>query len=322
MLAFTGDAVAALRLVSGFPGRAAEFPARAGREYRIAVAAKDAYAAGVSYELTWEEATEREAGNDDFQGAREFASASPEQVFIDQDSTVEPGEPVATGVRTKWGVWTAPEDGRFTWRFAQAPESKLRVAAFAGAALEDLQLVGAADANLTSTGFTFDAVADRRYWISAGLPAGDGSAFALNSSSAELWWGRTPENDDLASAAALAGASGSVTGSNRFATIERGERVRREGHSSLWWTWEAPASGWFRFRMDAAAAPAALGRLPECRRRAEPVGTGGKQRWGPTLSRSSSKRSGEFATTSGWEPRATRTAATSPSVGRSSVPYG
>ena len=258
VLAFTGDAVAALRLVSGFPGRAAEFPARAGREYRIAVAAKDAYAAGVSYELTWEEATEREAGNDDFQGAREFASASPEQVFIDQDSTVEPGEPVATGVRTKWGVWTAPEDGRFTWRFAQAPESKLRVAAFAGAALEDLQLVGAADANLTSTGFTFDAVADRRYWISAGLPAGDGSAFALNSSSAELRWGRTPENDDLASAAALAGASGSVTGSNRFATIERGERVRREGHSSLWWTWEAPASGWFRFRMDAAAAPAAL----------------------------------------------------------------
>ena len=258
VLAFTGDAVAALRLVSGFPGRAAEFPARAGREYRIAVAAKDAYAAGVSYELTWEEATEREADNDDFQGAREFASASPEQVFIDQDSTVEPGEPVETGVRTKWGVWTAPEDGRFTWRFAQAPVSKLRVAAFAGAALEDLQLVGAADANLTWTGFTFDAVADRRYWISAGLPAGDDGAFVLNSSSAELRWGRTPENDDLASAAALAGASGSVTGSNRFATIERGERVRREGHSSLWWIWEAPASGWFRFRMDAATAPAAL----------------------------------------------------------------
>ena len=59
VLAFTGDAVAALRLVSGFPGRAAEFPARGGAEYRIAVAAEDAHAAGVSYGLTWEEVSER-----------------------------------------------------------------------------------------------------------------------------------------------------------------------------------------------------------------------------------------------------------------------
>ena len=258
VLAFTGDAVAALRLVSGFPRRAAEFPARAGTEYRIAVAAEDAHAAGVSYGLTWEEVTERDAGNDDFQGARELPAASPERVSIDHRSTVEPGEPVATGVRTRWWVWTAPEDGRFTWRFARAPESKLQAVVFAGAVIADLQLVGAADANLTSTGFTLDAVAGRRYWISAGLPAGDDSAFLFNSSSAELRWGRTPQNDDLASAAALSGTSGSVTGSNRFGTIERGERVRREGHSSLWWTWEAPASGWFRFRVDAAAAPAAL----------------------------------------------------------------
>ena len=258
VLAFTGDAVAALRLVSGFPGRAAEFPARGGAEYRIAVAAEDAHAAGVSYGLTWGEATEREAGNDDFQGASELAGASPERVFSDQQATVEPGEPVETGVRTTWWVWTAPEDGRFTWRFVRAFGSKLRVAVFAGAAIDDLRLVGATDENLTSTGFTFDAVADRRYWISAGLPAGDDSAFAVDYSSGELRWGRTPENDDLAGAAALSGASGSVMGSNRFATIERGERVRRDGHSSLWWTYEAPASGWFRFRVDTANAPSSL----------------------------------------------------------------
>ena len=257
VLAFTGDAVAGLRLVSGFPRRAAEFPARAGTEYRIAVAVKDAYAAGISYELTWEEASEREAGNDDFQGARELAGGSSGWIAIDQNSTVEPGEPVATGVRTKWWVWTAPGDGRFTWRLNIAPKSKFRVAAFAGAAIEDLRLVGAADANLTSAGFTFDAVADRRYWISAGLPAGDGSAFAVDDDRQLLLWGPTPQNDDLASAVALSGASGSVTGSNRFATIERGERVRGDGHSSLWWTWEASASGWFRFRL-AAAAPAVL----------------------------------------------------------------
>ena len=166
---------------------------------------------------------------------------------------MEPGEPVETGVRTTWGVWTAPEDGRFTWRLTSAPYSKLLVAVFAGATIEDLQLVGAADANLTSTGFTFDAVANRRYWISAGLPAHDRSAFAVDYSDAELRWGRTPENDDLARAAALSGASGSVSGSNRFATIERGERIRRSGHSSIWWTWEASASEWFRFRADTGA---------------------------------------------------------------------
>ena len=32
------------------------------------------------------------------------------------DFTVEPGEPVATGIGTSWWRWTAPSDGRFTWK--------------------------------------------------------------------------------------------------------------------------------------------------------------------------------------------------------------
>ena len=45
-------------------------------------------------------------------------------------------------------------------------------------------------------------------------------------------------------------SAGSVAESNRFATTERGERSALLGHSSLWWTYEAPAAGWYRFWLD------------------------------------------------------------------------
>ena len=68
-------------------------------------------------------------------------------------------------------------------------------------------------------------------------------------------WGPTPSNDNLASAAALVGAVGSISGSNYFATTEPGERSSLLGHSSLWWTYEAPDSGWYRFWLDDFFAP-------------------------------------------------------------------
>ena len=59
---------------------------------------------------------------------------------------MEPGEPVETGVRTKWWVWEAPGDGYYTWRLRDTGEvvptySKLRVTVFTGSSIEDLQLV-------------------------------------------------------------------------------------------------------------------------------------------------------------------------------------
>ena len=85
--------------------------------------------------------------------------------------------------------------------------------------------------------------------------------------SARVIWGSTPVNDSLSSAVPLVGSAGSITGSNRFATNERGESASALGHSSLWWTYEAPATGWYRFWIDESDAPWVLGRLPGCRRR-------------------------------------------------------
>ena len=261
LLAFTGNAVADLRLVSGYPSRSISFPARAGEIYRIAVAAEDAFAGGRRYRLTWGEGTPSD-DNDDFANAEEISGASSSiGISLEETTSVEPGEPVATGVRTRWWRWTAPEDGRYTWRLVNTPHTELQVTAFAAptgqveAALENLQLVGTTGPEVTSTEFAFNAAAERRYWFAVGYAAGDLGAFQWPPNAfATLAWGAAPEHDALANAAALSGAAGELRGSNAFATAERGEPIGREGHSSLWWTWEAPASGWYRFWVGEGAS--------------------------------------------------------------------
>ena len=253
VLAFSGASVPELRLVSGFASAQAHFPARRGEVYRIAVASKDAEAAGETYELTWEQA-DRASGNDDFADAEEIPdSVTAHRVGIDDHATVEPGEPAESGIRTKWWVWTAASDGRYAWRFdALTWSSRLLVSVWTGDHLGELQLVTTNGARL-SADFAFDAVEGTRYRISVGLPATDQWAYtswASQSVNGTLVWGPAPENDDVSAAAALAGASGSVSGSNAFATGARGERLDVLGRSTLWWTYEAPASGWVRFAVD------------------------------------------------------------------------
>lgn len=259
-LAFVGDDIGSLRLVSGYPSGVAIFPARRGEEYRIAVAAEDAHGDGRPYRLRWETA-DRSPGNDDFQNAAELGNeaSSRRNIRIRENATVQPGEPVATGVRTAWWAWTAPSSGRFTWRvqpsFLDEPYTCqgycLRMAAFTGASLDNLQLVGATPADVATAEFTFAASAEQRYWLSVGFPPNDPEAFLLwRSVEANLRWGPTPKNDDLANAASLTGEGGSVSGSSLYGTVERGERTGPLGDSSLWWVYEAPASGFYRFWVE------------------------------------------------------------------------
>ena len=260
VMAFTGETVSALRLVSHFPGNRAEFPVRAGAEYRIAVAAESAYVSGAEYELSWEYSKQEGDGNDDFDGAEELdgAVSSSHQVGVDRDSTVQPGEPAETGVRTRWWSWTAPESGAYTWRLDDPTHAELLISAFTGRSLGSLELAGSTGPGATSFEFSFDAVENRRYRITVGLPAADYSTFRTEELFAPLTWGRTPPNDGSANAARLSGAAGSTRGSNAFATVEPGERIHGLGHSSLWWTWEAPAAGWRRFYLQDPGLPFAL----------------------------------------------------------------
>ena len=255
VMAFTGDEVADLRLVSGFPGAFVEFPARAGDVYFIAVASNSAFNTGRAYELFWQP-TERDPGNDDFGGAVELpgTESSSQPVDVDSRATVEPGEPAASGIRTRWWSWTAPADGTYTWLLDEltrptfGASNRLLVSVFEGESLSDLELVATNGPNM-SVKFSFAAVADQRYWISVGLPAQDNSALTdtYRFGNATLAWGSTPENDDPSSAHALTGSSGSTSGSIRFATTTAGERTDLLGHSSLWWTFEAGQTGWYQF---------------------------------------------------------------------------
>ena len=260
---FEGDSISALRLVSGYPSSFSVFPAGGGKDYRIAVTLPNAYASSGPHQLRWVSLdSAHRPRNDDIVGAEpiESAASSEHVIDVDSDSTVEPGEPVETGVRTKWWVWEAPEDGYYTWRLKDTGEvvptySKLRVTVFTGSSIEDMQLVAESGPDAVPSDFVLRAVGGQRYWIAAGFPTGDITAYTQLTASARVIWGPTPVNDSLSSAVPLVGSAGSITGSNRFATIERGESASALGHSSLWWTYEAPATGWYRFWIDESDAP-------------------------------------------------------------------
>ena len=267
VLAFTGTSLSDLRLVSGFATDRAVFPARDGETYRIAVASRNAEAAGGTYELTWK-AVDREPGNDDFAGAEEIPgdASSSHGVGIDGDATVEPGEPAGSGIRTKWWTWTAPSDGRYAWRLEElarstgGPGSRLMVSVFAGDELDDLELVATNGVGM-SVEFAFLAESEQQYWLSVGVPANDQWAFTgwfWEAPGATLAWGPTPDNDEATRAASLVGATGSVSGSNAFATGANGERSDILGRSTLWWAYEAASSGWVRFAVDGDGGPWAL----------------------------------------------------------------
>ena len=239
--AFTGTNVANLRLVSGFPANTASFTARSGDEYRIAVASRDAHVSGGSYGVSWQKVEWSPDSGD------HFAQAGISNVYFSLGHhTVEPGEPEASGVRTRWWSWTAPSTGRFTWKL-DSIWTELTVAAFSGDALENLQLLGSTGPDVTSREFSFPAVKGEQYWLSLGWPAGDYGAFTSPSAYGRLFRGATPPNDEFEGAISLGSTRGLTSASNTYATTAAGELVEQLGHSTLWWTYETPTAGWYEF---------------------------------------------------------------------------
>ena len=249
---FRGETVSDLRLVSGRPLSALTVPVGAGLEYRIAALADDVQAAGAPYWLSWSPWSEEfpTNPNDLFANAEEMgeSASGSYNVHADDDATVEPGEPAETGARTRWWSWRAPSDGRVTWRLDSMGYG-FAAAAFSGAEgaeIDELELLAASDDDHIGTlaEFAFDAEAGERYWIGTGLHPGD--ALGERIATGQLEWSPTPANDGLAMAAAIAAASGSADGDNRWATVE-GDESGRHGGASVWWSFDAPTTGRFRF---------------------------------------------------------------------------
>ena len=265
VLVFEGDALGTLRLAGGRPSSTAQVPVGAGREYRVAVAESDGAGLGADYALRWYPITYGADGNGDaFEDAQPVGEAASGEHVVDVDdaSTVQPGEPGETGVRTRWWEWEAPADGLYTWRLGDVGETvpgypKMRVTLWTGMDIDDLALAAEIGPGAPFEAL-LDAAAGETYRIAVGLRNGDAAAYDLGRAAGKLTWGVTPDNDELAGAVAVSGASGSVSGSTVFATGARGERSAVLGRSTLWWTYEPEASGWVRFAVDGEAGPWAL----------------------------------------------------------------
>ncbi len=267
VLAFAGDDLTGVRLVSGFAKNVATIQARGNEVYHIVVATKDAESTGQTFLLTWESVNRTES-NDDFAFAEEIPGEATAtfEVNIDTDAGVEPNEPIESGVRTKWWHWTAPSNARYTWQLEDLvstqsePGSRLFVSVFTGDVLEDLDLIATNGTEMSSE-FAFLAENDREYWVSVGVPTDDQWTFTgdfWRNPRVTLVWGPSPENDSLNHATLISGASGSVTGSSTFATSASGERRGVLGRSTLWWTYEATSTAWIRFNAEGEGGPWAL----------------------------------------------------------------
>ena len=262
---FVGDALASLRLVSPHDQVDGYVSLRGGVEYRIAVASSDLEGAPDSYRLNWFKTNSKPEDNDRFAGASELPgeNAGRARLYVNDASSVEPGEPVETGVRTRWWKWEVPADGRYTWRLEERGEYPwrrgegvpgLQVRAFGGGTIDELHLLG--DAGPGAPGeFASDATAGDTLHFAAGFPTQGNDAFDVRQAEADLVWGVTPRNDGLADAAALDTAAGTVSGTNRFATTDVGVRDDVVGRSAVWWTFEAPADGWYRFAASGDGGP-------------------------------------------------------------------
>ena len=245
---FDGTNTGSLRRVSTMPLSSyddSQFEAEQNREYHIAVL-DSADRLVPEYELTWRPVNSAfgYASNDMIRNAETIEGASGEESISSfRSSTVEPNEDVKTGVGTTWWRWNPPMAGNYVMRLNGAGGGKL--AAFSGTSPDDLAFV--TDGNT----LRLNAAEDQQYWISLGyrnesmFADVDDNALALSFS-----WGPLPENDLFSSPQLLSGMSGTITADHSFATSERGEFAHIRGHSSLWWDWVAPKTGWQRFELQ------------------------------------------------------------------------
>ena len=272
---FEGARVNEIRLLS-YPGRDshAYLVARGGQTYRVAVGAKSADASPLDFRLNWRRITEDVLPgiNHLFENAIEIGGPEGrENLEFNgwyEGFVVEPGEPAVTGAGTRWWQWTAPADGRYTWKmdqsftgtFGKRTSTAFRLTIFSGDALGNLELKGL----LRSGGaaLVLDATGGTRYWIAVGRSPDSTGHLPLTGfvkRPEEFTWGPTPPNDDRTAATPITSVAGSDTAALGYATKASSEPSDFVGAGSVWWRWRAPTSGWQRFWMEGQPLSAVLG---------------------------------------------------------------
>ena len=263
LLVFSGDTVDDLRLVSGIfrPGEPVSVAVAQDEVYYIMIASPNAFSGGWRFEnLTWEQQNEVRFGWDWFDDGSQLASSEFGNLYLSHTGTlgVQPDEPEATGIQTGWLKWIAPGDGRYTW-YWDTPE--LQFKAFTGNTVAELNATDAGANNFVAGGaeFVFDATEGEQYAISVGRAKNSNRAYIRSRLSTRtlLNWGETPTNNWISGAIQLSGSTGNVEGSNQFATT--GSSLRSHlGHSSLWYSYEADETGWYRFWIEDGSSTSIL----------------------------------------------------------------
>lgn len=261
----TGDTVGDLTTIVGaagdnMAGANAVLPVTAGTVFHVGVGPdfSDGDMAG-AVTLRWNFTTAPPA-NDAFPGTT-ITGSSGTATAQSALATPEPGEPITAWGRAPshsvWWSWTPESSGHFLLdvSYASAAYQSLGVYTDADPAaptVAGLSLVTERDGQVL-----LDASAGTTYRIrSSGDTGGTGGVVALT-------WapvGSAPTNDDYAAATTLTGTSGTQTESNVGATEQPGEysNLGLLGSTSVWWKWQAPATGLLDVNMFGSNFPSEL----------------------------------------------------------------
>lgn len=188
--------------------------------------------------------------NDGFNNAFTISGAAGSTNGTSTGATKEAGEPnhaANNGGKSVWYRWTPAVNGTAVLDTTGSAFDTL-LAVYTGASVSTLTLV---DGNNDISGsnprsrVTFSVTAGTTYRIAVDGRNGDSGAVVLN-------WNEVtgpPVNDSFNNAIALAGSTGSTTGTNINATKQSGEpnHAGNTGGSSIWYRWTPAAGGQVTF---------------------------------------------------------------------------
>ncbi|MEE2526507.1 S8 family serine peptidase [Hyphobacterium sp. HN65] len=183
--------------------------------------------------------------NDDFVNALVLNQATQTTSFNSVGASKESGEPNHTsgGGASLWWLWTAPATGQVRIE-TQSASFDTMLGVYTGSAVNALSSVAQNDdisyPSNTQSRVEFEATVGTVYAIAV-----DGYGGASGNADLAVILQAAPSNNDLASPMALTGANGSRIVSNFNATLESGESQHGgvAGGASVWFSWQAPASG-------------------------------------------------------------------------------
>lgn len=244
---FLGNDLKNARLMSEFPDTEARLKVERGQEYRILVAAEHGGTYPQTFELNWRESwSSRFFSNDLFSDAEEL-NVGDRMLGSLSSATVEPGEPMSTGIRTKWWRFQAKETGEYTLKNGDE-DIDLVVNVFSGSDVSNVELVATNSAYRTNGELVFEGQEGTEYFISLGWPIGDNRAYLSEYGSTSFWkFGTTPLNDERNGAISISGSTGEIVADAEYATTGTDELKDRLGRWSLWWRFESAESNWYRF---------------------------------------------------------------------------